>query len=88
MISTSHPEYQLKEVTWETLSPYFNAHRADLFANSIHLSVPNVITTPEIIDMHRLHTNMGTPFTLNLMLLKGDEFVGWSFGRQMDRETY
>ena len=88
MISISHPEYQLKEVKWETLSPYFNTHRVGLFANNIHLSVPNVITTPELIDMHRLHTNMGTPFTLNLMLFKGDDFVGWSFGRQMDRETY
>jgi GNAT superfamily N-acetyltransferase len=84
----SHPGYRIESMSWDAFSPYFSAHRSVLFGETLTFRASEVMTDAERAAIDRLAENMGTPFNLNLALFYGDEFVGWSFGIQKDRESY
>jgi GNAT superfamily N-acetyltransferase len=88
MTLDSHPGYRIESMTRDAFLPYFDAHGSVLFGDTLSFPAREAMTEPERAASDRLEENMGSPFRLNLALFHGDEFAGWSFGIQKDRETY
>lgn len=84
----AHPEYSIVKMSWRELRPYIKEFRSIIFKEKLRLA-PFQLNGYSVDELNtRIENNNGEPFRINLGLFKGDEFVGWSFGWQIDCETF
>ena len=83
-----HPGYTLRPMGAEEAQQRLEPHLQGMFANNFRLKLSGLYSDQELSARKRLQSNMGTPFRLTWGLYHDDSFAGWTFGWQVDRETY
>ncbi|MFT5686591.1 MAG: ribosomal protein S18 acetylase RimI-like enzyme, partial [Myxococcota bacterium] len=83
-----HPGHTLRPMKSAEFHPLWEEHSKPLFSQGFRLNLEGVLSDWEKEATQRLRQNMGKPFLLTWGLFYQEEFVGWTFGRQTDRETY
>jgi ribosomal protein S18 acetylase RimI-like enzyme len=81
-------EYTIREMNKAELMPFFSAHRADIFENTLDFDVHAALSEGEKSALKTLAQNSGTPYTLHLGIFLKGELVGWSYGWQESAEKY
>lgn len=80
--------YVARYITPESFSERFREHRPTVFADSFSFDVNGVLAKDELESTARLRERLGDRFRLHLGIFRGDEFVGWSYGRQESDEKF
>jgi hypothetical protein len=81
-------DYTMRLLDAAELMPLFHAHRSEIFANTFDFNVREALSAEERAASARLRERLGTPYTLNIGVYRGDELAGWSFGWQEGSEKY
>ncbi|MEO8208977.1 MAG: GNAT family N-acetyltransferase [bacterium] len=69
-------------------SEYFSKNKSLVFSNSQFVPTSEILTDIEQEKIEILHKNFHKPYRLRLYILKGEERIGWFFGKQSDYETF
>lgn len=81
-------EYEVRELSFKEFEPIFKENRQKIFGGQFSFS-PEEIYSDEVKEIQKkLAEHMGTPWRFCLGLYLKDQLVGWSSGRQSDREKY
>lgn len=80
--------YEVRVLSHEAFQPLFAENRPKMFGESFSFFPDEFYSDHTKDRLKKLEENMGNPWRLDLGLFYQDRFVGWSCGRQMDREKY
>ncbi|WP_211826178.1 GNAT family N-acetyltransferase [Kistimonas asteriae] len=68
--------------------PLLEQYRAQVFANTLTFSAWEALNASEQKALESWQQHADSLVRLNLVLYQGDAFIGWSWGRQLDQETF
>ena len=84
----THPAYTLRALSPEAVDQLLMPHLREMFSGNFRLQMAGLYSEQELAARARLRTTMGKPFRLTWGLFHNNAFVGWTFGWQIDHETY
>lgn len=80
--------YHLRVIDDDTFDALFRIHRSQAFAGTFDLDLADAINAQEQQALQPLRQRLDSLWRLNVGLFRGDELVGWSWGRQSDGESF
>jgi hypothetical protein len=81
-------DYTAIPLTESEFQPVFTQHMPAVFSNGVDFHVREALSERERESIQRLAQRLDGAFSLYLGIFQADSLVGWSFGRQMTRDTY
>ncbi|OFZ22863.1 MAG: hypothetical protein A2X94_17565 [Bdellovibrionales bacterium GWB1_55_8] len=87
-MNTSRDDYEIRELSRDEFAPLFKANREKMFADTLTFRAHDAMSEAETDAIGRLRKNLGQLYEFNLGLFYKNEFIGWSFGRQLDHERF
>ncbi|OQX36541.1 MAG: hypothetical protein B0D91_08895 [Oceanospirillales bacterium LUC14_002_19_P2] len=81
-------DYSVGVLDDQTFLPLLEQYRAQVFANTLTFSAWEALNASEQNALKTWQQHADSLVRLNLVLYQGDAFIGWSWGRQLDQETF
>ncbi len=81
-------DYSVAVLDDQTFLPLLEQYRAKVFANTLTFSAWEALNASEQKALETWQQHADSLVRLNLALYQGDAFIGWSWGRQLDQETF
>lgn len=80
--------YEIRILDNDSFDPLFKIHRPKIFDKHFSLDLQSLFSQNERDDVERLRGNLKSTYRLNLGLYFKGEFIGWSWGRQLDHTRF
>ncbi len=81
-------DYSVEIFDDQAFLPLLEQYRAQVFANTLTFSAWEALNGSEQKALETWQRHADSLVRLNLVLYQGDAFIGWSWGRQLDQETF
>ncbi len=81
-------DVEIREMAMADFRPHFQRLRPQLFKKNFELHTSRILTPHEMELQKKLDAKMGETYQFCLVAYHKDEIIGWSFGRQVDRESF
>lgn len=80
--------YRLEAISKSDYDEFRKINEPLIFPNRFDINVHNALSAEERASITTLNTQLGTPYELRLGFFFEDQMVGWSYGVQLNGETF